>query len=155
MGWGDYDKKVNKLARNEREFISDHPMAATDFQEAANKALSEAKSRYPATLHNGEGDAFRHCFWNAMMTRMQGEKLAQQFADAHEMEGGPLVETLMDLHNNKVGRGIGVSHPNATDTEMATYCVQALDTDKLVVIQGNTLVKSKTKVPYSPAGPRP
>lgn len=52
------------------------------------------------------GDAFRHAFWNAVMTRLIGRGGAARWANAHE--NGDKLNTprqmAMDKHNNLVGR---------------------------------------------------
>jgi len=144
---GAYDQ-YGRLSDAERSFIWSHPFAAMDFREAADKALNQAAATYPReTLHNGTGDAFRHCYWNALMTREQGADLAREFANAHETGGGPAIEGRMDLHNNAVGRRIGAAHTNASDGELAAYCVAALDNDELLIIDGGVLVRSDSRLP--------
>ncbi len=58
--------------------------------------------------HNDNADAFRHSFWNALMTHYTSEEWAEDWANAHE-EGtpNPPLETSMDLYNNSKGRDIG------------------------------------------------
>lgn len=75
----------------------------------ADRALSSAQSRFPSnTLHNGTGDAYRHCFWNGLMTFSMGAGTAQGFGDRHEdYPGNPENEKRMDLHNNWWGRNYG------------------------------------------------
>ncbi|ORX92095.1 hypothetical protein K493DRAFT_226522, partial [Basidiobolus meristosporus CBS 931.73] len=61
-----------------------------------------------ASLHYGKGDAFRHCYWNALMTIRFGADQAQKVADSHEDNGNNLsAESKMDLFNNAQGREIG------------------------------------------------
>jgi hypothetical protein len=70
-------------------------------------AVDEAARRYKAaSLHNGNGDAFRHSFWNALMVDSVGVTWAEKWATAHETgaSGQPQNEKTMDLHNNSVGR---------------------------------------------------
>ncbi|RPB03970.1 hypothetical protein L873DRAFT_1825894 [Choiromyces venosus 120613-1] len=75
----------------------------------ATEALTAAQQNFPAnTLHNGKGDAFRHCYWNARMTVDMGQDTAKTFADLHEEGGGgPAAEGEMDLANNASGRKFG------------------------------------------------
>jgi len=75
----------------------------------ATEALTAAEQNFPAnTLHNGKGDAFRHCYWNARMTVDMGKDTAKTFADLHEEGGdGPQAEKDMDLANNASGRQFG------------------------------------------------
>lgn len=123
----------NKLTQAERDFLWDHPLASMTFKENADKAFAEAAKRFPSnTLHNGEGDAFRHAYWNALMTKHESEALAKEFADAHETNPGqPAAEKTMDLHNNEVGRQIGKDNPKATDEELADLVEKALKDGKL------------------------
>ena len=150
MGLYDSYQQYNRLTEAERSFVVNHPFAASDFREVAGKALAEAQRRYPDSIHNGRGDAFRHCYWNALMTREQNATLAEQFASAHETGGGPAMEGVMDLFNNAVGRSIGSAHPNATDAELANACVRALDSDQLLIIDGGALVRSSSRQPFRP-----
>src|SRR5215475_2305615 len=86
------------LTKEEREWTHFHPVAAALFYRTATKALTEAQSRYPLeSLHNLEGDAFRHCYWSALMTRDQDAKLAEEFGNAHEFQPSPDIERKMDL----------------------------------------------------------
>jgi hypothetical protein len=65
----------------------------------------------------GKADALRHCLWSAYMGYMLGEHRAKLLGDAHEMAVTPTdrdqaIEREMDLHNNRVGRILGVSARN-------------------------------------------
>ncbi|CAF3251756.1 unnamed protein product [Rotaria socialis] len=76
----------------------------------ADVAAAEAQNSYPGkTLHNGIGDALRHCYWNALMTISVGRDQAKKVADLHEDNNttGPLEERVMDLKNNEIGRQVG------------------------------------------------
>ncbi|CAF0761488.1 unnamed protein product [Adineta steineri] len=76
----------------------------------ADNAGQAARDLYPEnTLHNGIGDAFRHCYWNALMTISIGRDQAKKLADLHEDNNteGPLGERVMDLKNNEIGRQVG------------------------------------------------
>ena len=64
-------------------------------------------------------NAFKHAYWNALMTRHLGSDIAKDIADAHEIPfandstlyvGIPNYEhSEMDYHNNRMGRIIGSS----------------------------------------------
>lgn len=80
----------------------------------ANKAWSEAELRFSsATLHNGRGDAFRHCLWSARMVVSIGRANARGFGDRHEASSSGNEKT-MDLRNNAIGRGIGDANDNSS-----------------------------------------
>ncbi|UJR28970.1 hypothetical protein I4U23_010188 [Adineta vaga] len=84
----------------------------------ADNAAAAARESYPAdTLHNGIGDAFRHCYWNALMTLSIGRNQAKKVADLHEDNNttGPLTEREMDLRNNEIGRQAGSESKNADE----------------------------------------
>lgn len=109
-------------------------------------AVNEAKRRYTNDcLDGGNGDAFRHAFWNAMMVNQTSVDWATKWATAHE-EGNPNNNNLdktMDLANNARGRQIGVAYPTQTqgfNTYLAGKVVEWIDTGKLVRISGNQLI---------------
>ncbi|CAF1414764.1 unnamed protein product [Rotaria magnacalcarata] len=98
----------------------------------ADVAAAEAQNSYPAqTLHNGIGDAFRHCYWNALMTISIGRDQAKKVADLHEDNNttGPLEERAMDLKNNEIGRQVG-SESKTTD-EARAKCADHVETGYL------------------------
>lgn len=63
------------------------------------------------TSHNNEGDAFKHCIWQAELTFWLGKDIAKFFGDLHEAKpSNPEKEKIMDLHNNEKGREIGSAY---------------------------------------------
>ena len=71
---------------------------------------------------NDEADAFRHAYWNYMMTQSIGGEEAKKFGDAHEVTGAARSEAagndvtdevLMDLYNNNMGRTLAQDPDNA------------------------------------------
>lgn len=74
----------------------------------ANKA---AQSRYVSNprsvLHTGNGDAFRHAYWNVLNRYYVGERFAKMFSDAHESEVPNGIDKTMDLRNNAIGIKLG------------------------------------------------
>lgn len=73
----------------------------------AKTASSLAESLFPNSLHNGQGDAFRHALFNALNAKVLGISLSTTLADAHELaQGQDPLEKQMDLFNNQVGRNI-------------------------------------------------
>jgi hypothetical protein len=128
--------KYDRLNAAERDFLFWHPLAAISFNENATAALEQAQKRFgPSTLHNGSGDAFRHCFWSAMNARDEGVDVARQFGEAHEaFAGNPANEKKMDLHNNGVGFKIGEGKFGVSNHYLAALCVEAWAGSKLVQI---------------------
>jgi hypothetical protein len=81
--------------------------AATDAEAATVEEVNWGNFPYDS-LHNGQADGFRHCYWNALMTHRIDVEQAKDVADAHEDNPDqPWDEKDMDLHNNQVGRDIG------------------------------------------------
>lgn len=63
------------------------------------------------TSYNNEGDAFKHCMFQAELTFWLGSTIAKFFGDLHEDKpDNPDKEKIMDLHNNSVGREIGLNY---------------------------------------------
>jgi hypothetical protein len=128
----DYTQTWEKLNPAERLAIALQPLSVPAASDSATKALAEAKRRFPVTLHNGPGDAFRHCYWAALMTRDIGTLNTLALTDAHEeWDGNPSTEKAMDLHNNRQGIVIGVMNRTASDAQLADLCHEALRAGKL------------------------
>ena len=74
----------------------------------AGTASASAANLFPQnTLHNGYGDAYRHCYWSALMTIRMGGSTAQTFGDLHEEGSTEGLEVSMDQRNNRIGRAVG------------------------------------------------
>ncbi len=85
-------------------------------------ALSTAQRKFPRNeLHNGKGDAFRHCYWSCIMSLRMGVDQAKSVGDTHEEYGAKAgqakKEEIMDLHNNQKGRNCSLSSKIKNDCE--------------------------------------
>jgi len=100
----------------------------------ASLASSSAANIFAAsTLHNGQGDAFRHCFWNALMTKSIGVNGAMKIASNHEnVRNGPANEKSMDLANNLTGRNVGLS--SGGQSQSHSICNTKARTGQLVTL---------------------
>ncbi|MFC3493543.1 DUF6973 domain-containing protein [Glycomyces rhizosphaerae] len=86
--------------------------AATDAENATVEEVNAGVFDYDS-MHNGKADAFRHCYWNALMVDRIDYEQAEAVATAHEEKPGqPFEEKLMDLENNHFGRNIGAATPS-------------------------------------------
>jgi RHS repeat-associated protein len=99
------------------------PDGRTDFdrtcaEAAAKKALGRSRTLasqpgFPggtAGLHNGAGDAFRHCLWSCEMAKQCGRWTAWAAGYGHEVLDNHLTppdESAMDNFNNMEGRACG------------------------------------------------
>jgi hypothetical protein len=125
---------LGQLTSSEIAVVASRPLQAPKIKEDSLKAIEETKKRYPdaASRLNGPGDAFRHCYWAALLTRDLGSNNARDFTDAHEMlPGNPRGEREMDHHNNTQGILIGIRNPHATDDVLISECEAALKSGKL------------------------
>ncbi|MEV2224031.1 hypothetical protein AB0E01_29705 [Nocardia vinacea] len=86
---------------------------------------------------DGHADAFRHAYWNALLSKEFGQDWAEDFTTAHERIDGETSHAsaeAMDLHNNEVGRRIQAEHPNASPAELKDLVKQAVLDGKMVVV---------------------
>ncbi|WP_124247487.1 hypothetical protein [Gordonia sp. X0973] len=115
-----------------------------DFYKIKERAENEAWAQFPHDVdpHNrknlvdsGYSDAFRHTYWNALMTRRFGADFAKAYGTAHEGLGGnaPAREA-MDLYNNEVGRKIAMENPNASPEELATKVRASISNGDNIVV---------------------
>uniref|UniRef100_UPI003F49A6A5 DUF6973 domain-containing protein n=1 Tax=Nocardia suismassiliense TaxID=2077092 RepID=UPI003F49A6A5 len=116
-----------------------------EFADIRQDAIHLAEVRFNKQgLSDGHADAFRHAYWNALLTKRYGEKWASEFATAHERNPtSHHIPVAMDLHNNEVGRQIARANPNASAEQLANLAAQAVEDGRMVVIdRNNTLVPS-------------
>jgi len=128
-----YDQYKN-LTLQEQQYIRSHPHHAFSIKESKEIAFSETRKRFGMNGRNDKSDAFRHCFWSAILARDLGYQNALQFTNAHESDPrNPPKEKVMDLHNNSVGLSIGRTGGN--NNQLSGRCMSALLTGKLKVIK--------------------
>ncbi len=121
-------KSLNRL---EKKLVQQHPAQAAMVYAASKRANQRTQALYKSGLHNGNGDAFRHTYWNAELATMLGSGVffnpnygkahAKKWTDAHEFgaTNQPALERKMDLHNNKVGLNIVTKKMSSRTLERA------------------------------------
>lgn len=106
-----------------------------EFQDLKLKAENAGKAgEYEISQFDGQGDAVRHAYWNALMTDKYGEDFAKSFATAHEGIGGPANREAMDLYNNNIGRQIALENPGASADELRSKVEAAVNDGKMIVV---------------------
>lgn len=100
--------KVNHAEFEYCKYPSRYRICFIAFSESRS-ALSLAQRYFSGRrLHNGPGDAFRHCYWSAAMAIRISHSKAREFGDMHETTPGqPTIEKTMDQRNNGIGRSVG------------------------------------------------
>lgn len=127
-----YDK-YHHLTPRERQFIKAHPIDAMTIQDDTEKAYLETAKWFGFNGRNDRSDAFRHCFWSALLARDIGSVKALEFTSAHESSPtNPANEMAMDIHNNAVGLSIG--KPGLSDQMLSAQCMGALNAGRLKVL---------------------
>jgi hypothetical protein len=130
--------------------------AANDAQQIAEQnvhrclgepSLPPSRSVEPGSARVGPGNALRHCTWaaavtrEALRTRPRGVAVAEAWGVliAHEPEGDEhsgLLDSRLDIHNNRVGQAIAQQEFDALGADTRTLqadCRDALDRGDLVM----------------------
>ena len=119
--------KLNDL---EKEVFDSNPYYGAYALLDASTAMDFTSNVWNETygFHNDNADAFRHSYWNGLMTFHTTDSYAKRFADAHE-EGGvanPPLESEMDYFNNAKGREIIADkrYPNFPNQMMYLHAIK-------------------------------
>jgi hypothetical protein len=132
-----------QLNDEEKKLFDEDPIVgARVLIHAVTTQNSAARQYDESTLLNGNGDAFRHFYWNFRMTKDSGVggRWAERWGNAHEegAQNNPPMERTMDLHNNGIGRRIGAT--NVDDDPRALRASIRIGACR--IIRGGQLVKS-------------
>lgn len=119
------------LTEGEKRYVKRHPVNSYKISECKNKAMTETRKRFGHNGRNDKSDAFRHCYWSALLAREIGYQQALEFTKLHEsVPGNDLKEKAMDLHNNSVGVDIGRN--GGADEILSIKSMEALKQRKLI-----------------------
>lgn len=134
---GAYDEWKRLTPAEKAVLAAMGPANALLVKASKTTAFNETEKRFGFNGHNDRSDAFRHCFWSAILARNIGVWWAKAFTDAHETSPGqPADEKVMDLHNNGVGLKIGMFYfiPDSNET-LSEKCYKALLSGELKVLK--------------------
>jgi RHS repeat-associated protein len=81
---------------------------ARHLADRAADATAKTYGARRAKIQDGRADAFRHCYWAALMTWCLGASFAKEIGDRHEAFAGNK-DRRMDLRNNFLGRRIAMN----------------------------------------------
>lgn len=126
-------EQYQNLTEKEKAYIKTHPHHVSAIKDSKGIAVKETKRIFGRNGRNDKSDAFRHCFWSALLSKELGYANALKFTTAHESSPlNPTNEKTMDLHNNKVGLKIGQGKKSIKT--LSLQCHVALKSNKLKVI---------------------
>lgn len=120
----------NVLTDSEKKLCIRYPFDALKVNTAKDIASNQTERKFGYSGLGDRSDAFRHGIWNAEMTILIGAEKAELFATAHEdkdtsgieVDGHTKLEHKnMDLHNNSIGRRIGLENSELSEDELADY----------------------------------
>lgn len=137
----------NKLNSVEKSLFKANPTRGITVLNYAEHATLAAKRLYTKTsCVHGNGDAFRHSYWNALMTRRYGSTYAKKWGDAHESGISAGIDKQMDLYNNKIGRELSTTNTAVShwETKMEKILIKNIDSGKMKIFNSSNtkLVKS-------------
>ncbi|MGF7534320.1 hypothetical protein AAGG74_11535 [Bacillus mexicanus] len=105
-----------ELTDAEIRLAQSNPMEFVKYGNAAQEAKTEAQKYYgKSQLYQGNGDAFRHAYWNARLVQSfgggpsHGYNRAKVWANAHESKSSG-IDKEMDLINNETGRFLAMEN---------------------------------------------
>lgn len=97
----------DRLNAEEKRLVVLHPGQALTVYSMSNIATRVSITYFRDGNHdNNNGNAFRHAYWNALLTIELGYNNAEMWGTAHEY-GQSGLGTTMDLQNNEEGRQAG------------------------------------------------
>lgn len=102
------------LNDEEKALVLSNPIKAIKTRTATNEALAATNQLFTGSLYLTRADAFRHSYWNWLMSNCCGVEWATAFATAHESNIPNNDDKRMDLNNNMVGRRLFSSAPTST-----------------------------------------
>lgn len=91
---------------------------------------------HPIQQHNN-GDAFRHCFWSAMVTQKTNPEWAKKWTDAHEAVHSPNnIYRKMDEYNNSIGISILENNRDISVATLIQRCLEEISNGNLRTVDG-------------------
>ena len=135
-----YNILGKNATKEELLLVVKYPTQSVKIFNNSSTASNTASSLYKAeTLYLGNGDAFRHAYWNALNVKSVGADIAKAFANAHESETPEGNDKTMDLRNNTVGRNIGRIYSNSSNATIKNKVIEAVNQGRLYRLYNNNI----------------
>lgn len=130
MSANDAYSTINGLTQAEKDYLREHPEDTFALRRSRHAAYEETSRLFGRNGHNDESDAFRHCYWSALLASEIGFVRAVRFTTAHESAPNNILrERDMDLHNNRIGLRIG--RDAQKNSKLSERCLAALKNGEL------------------------
>lgn len=98
------------------------------------------------TSHNNTSDAFKHIFSSAKLTIWFTPFISKLLTDNHEWNnlenGSPVDESIMDFHNNEIGRKIGKKY-FWSEKKMVEKIILALENNAIISLHDHKIFMYK------------
>lgn len=137
------------IKATEIALVAQYPKNGLKAKNLATQASKEAEKRYKKyTLWQGNGDAFRHAYWSALMTKHISKDFAYKARYAHEgykvgtYDDIKDLDAKMDIRNNHLGRNYGSSNKSKSDTSISNGLVKKVTAGDFVRIRSHTTSKN-------------
>ena len=135
-----YNILGKNATKEELLLVAKYPTQSVKIFNNSSTASNTASSLYKAeTLYLGNGDAFRHAYWNALNVKSVGADIAKAFANAHESETPEGNDKTMDLRNNTVDRNIGRIYSNSSNATIKNKVIEAVNQGRLYRLYNNNI----------------
>ena len=135
-----YNILGKNATKEELLLVAKYPTQSVKIFNNSSTTSNTASSLYKAeTLYLGNGDAFRHAYWNALNVKSVGADIAKAFANAHESETPEGNDKTMDLRNNTVGRNIGRIYSNSSNATIKNKVIEAVNQGRLYRLYNNNI----------------
>jgi len=115
---GAYDT-FEKLTPAEKELVLLNPLKAHKTSTAVSDAFAATAALFSAdpSKYLTRADAFRHSYWNWLISKCCTVEWATAITTAHESQAANNDDKRMDLNNNMIGRRLYTAAPNRTPAE--------------------------------------
>lgn len=98
-----------------------NPWYVIPTDQASDNALAEAARQWPGmSSADTKADAFRHSYWNILLSKRINLNWAESFTTAHESETTNIYTKEMDLHNNLVGRYVHKNNTSKSEANLSS-----------------------------------
>ena len=141
---------ANRLNKKEIALAALNPYEATHVYFCTDIAETAAIDIFLAgNADDTNANAFKHAYWNALMSRNIGVNAAEKWATAHEYDNPNALSTEMDLINNIHGRTayevLAKNNSWPSDYTTEVYILFRLDSGYLIrIVNGKLAVTDNT-----------